>query len=152
METEEIRIPRKKPTHKDVDTLLPVNKKKVMANDVARNGASCFSHLWNMETKDCGSCHDNEMCGIMFASRLKRKVKEFEAEKPPMLDVIDFDGITRKSIMMWLRTQERTGKEFIDHVEVLSKCPDRETVKMWCKSFIKDSDRLYVQDGVIRFK
>jgi hypothetical protein len=149
---EEQQVPRTEPTHKNVNLMIPVNAKIVMAKDEEVHGESCFGWLWNMQNKACGDCHDNVMCGIVYSKRVKKSIKDFEAVRPAMLDTVDFDGINRKQLMLWLKLGERTLDDMIEHVTELSKCADAETVRLWCRSFIKDSDKIGLSKGVIYFR
>ena len=93
---------RKKSTHLELDTLIPIDHKSVMQQDKQVHADSCFSHLWDVTTKACSLCADSEVCGILFHQRLKKRVAKLESSMPVTLDMNDFDGIDRNRLALWL--------------------------------------------------
>jgi len=145
------RVPRKKPTH-DVDFLVPINLEKNMADDIEIHGESCFGFKWDMKNKWCIMCNDKEVCGVQFHAQVKKLADEFLEGKPTPLDLTDFEGINRNTLLIWLKTKPRTFDDMLEMVAELSNCSDEETVKFWCKSFLKDNEQLGVKNRVIFFK
>lgn len=145
-------IPRKSSTHKNIDLTKPVNGNEVMAADIEQHGESCFSYMWDVTTEKCSLCHDCDMCGIQFHKRLKKRVKKFEDENETTLDMNDFDGINKDTLMIWLKRQERTFVEFVAKVDEMANCADKETVRLWARSFIKDNPLLGIKEGIVIFK
>lgn len=143
--------PRKELTHSN-DLTVPINGNKVMAFDREQHGESCFSHLWDMTNGLCALCADSEMCGIMFHKRQKKAVKAMEESMTSPLDVVDFDVIDKDDLMIWLKIKPRRTGELAEKVSQMVKCDDVETIRFWVKSFIKDSPKLAVQNGVIVIK
>jgi len=140
---------RKKSTHLELDTLIPIDHKSVMQQDKQVHADSCFSHLWDVTTKACSLCADSEVCGILFHQRLKKRVAKLESSMPVTLDMNDFDGIDRNRLALWLSAERRTFKDLVAHVDSMANCADKETVKLWAKSFVVDSGRYTIKNGIV---
>jgi len=142
------RIRRKIASYSKVDFTKPFSRNDIMKQDLQVSGETCFGWEWDLRTKECSMCHDNEMCGLIFDARQKKLEAKLD-KNSPRLDAIDFDGIDRANLFSWLKVEQRTTKELLDKVTEMSNCPEPDTVREWVKSYIIGNPKLYTAGGIV---
>lgn len=140
------RIKHTKAAHPDVDLTKPVDASEIIKTTTPED---CYTYLWEPGDSLCNVCASFEMCGILFNARLTKAVAKKEKDKGGYLDNIHFDSLAHEDVIAWLKKKQRTSKDFINMVQKYSECSDRDTVRYWCKSFIKEYENISVQNGLI---
>lgn len=131
------RIKHTAPKHPEIDVSLPVDVQKLMGQTT--EAEDCYTFLWEPGDSMCNVCASFDMCGLIYNTRIKKKVAAIEKEKGGYLDSSLFECIDRNDVKTWLKHKPRTGKQFVDMIQKVSNCPDRDTCKMWCSSFIQET-------------
>lgn len=139
------RIRRKEPTYTNIDYTKPVDTEAYIKE--VEDG-DCFSVLFQADDSSCALCADKHLCHRLYHDRQTKKVKQLEKNKGGYLDSSRFDCLPAEDVLTWLKRKPRTGKQFIDKVAEISRCPDRPTVHAWCKSFILEHN-LSVENKII---
>lgn len=102
--------------------------------DVMKFGSEddpCFGKHYDLSTDECQSCGDQEICGISFMGRLKRKRIEAEKERPVKdleiddlehrKDIRDFITKSRELGFNKKRTLKRLSKKFSININKVPK-------------------------------
>jgi len=128
-----MREPRKKKTHGDLDLTKPIDKTKLIQED-------CFGKEWDMGSKDCPICHDNEVCGILFSDLVKKKSKQIQKGKPTFLDKAFFSKKLTTALDKALSDRgEVELEEVYDVVKLKANVSDRVAIREWVKRFANDN-------------
>lgn len=131
----------------EVDLTKPVDKVSGLNSAVE---GECYTYLWMMDSNLCNICASFEICGILHTERLEKQVKQIEKDKGvTYLDNMHFNEIKESEVIQWLQHKPRTGKQFIDAIEKITKCSDRQTVVYWCQSFIKERGNISINEDKI---
>jgi hypothetical protein len=141
------RIKKTTPQNDGLDMTKPLPIDRLMQE--ADNSMDCYTKLWKPDDSMCSLCAALEMCGILFHARQSKLVKEREKERG-YLDMHLFDTIEYEDVLAWLRKKPRTEAKLLEAITKLSNCSDEETVRFWCRSFLKQHKaQLIIKDGTI---
>lgn len=142
-------IPHKKAVA--VDLTKPIGTEAMLRD---ASGEDCYTNQWMHDSPLCNMCASLEVCGILYNAKMAKTVKALEKENGvTYLDNMHFNEIDEDAIIVWLKKKPRTGKQFIDAIEKLAECSDRDTTVAWCKSFIVERKNISLgADKIIKVK
>ena len=138
---------KRKEIKTEVDLSIPLNLEKFkLAED------DCFGKEWSPQHKECSTCHDSDVCGIIYTQlTLKNKVKEVEgSQNAKFLDLVNFKRIDKKALYSEIESKsgEINVESVIKYIKHYSRCSDDESVITWLKNF-KEEYNLKIKKGVI---
>lgn len=142
-------VRRTKPSFPALDLTKPVDTEAMLQQTPSE---SCFSHEWEPTHKLCCVCADSEICGVLFNSRLTKKVREIEEENGGYLDNMHFDSIDKDEVKQLLSMKQFTFDMFVKKIAKFTQCPDLDTVKYWCKSYIIETKGVSLKAGIVIIK
>lgn len=143
-----MRKPRTKPT--EVDLTVPVDPEKLLREDEN----DCFgTDQYAPQDKDCSLCADIEICGIKFQELVKTKKKIVEAEKGPMMDQTDLDGVDMGKVEKLARRYQDEGEpmtfaELQDAIKLQAKTKDTNAVIELIRRELPLT-KMMLKDGVV---
>lgn len=129
MKTEEVnRQPRMKKSPSDLS-------REIDASDFTFDKNDCFGGLWDIEDRLCRLCHDNVVCGILFAKKVALEETRMQRENEKFLDTVDFENINKDALCIWLSTSAKSVDDFFDYVAKKASCSDEVAVVEYIKRF-----------------
>ena len=138
-----LRQPRPSSTYNDLDLTKPLDMKEFNVTPV-----DCFGSLWDITSKQCAVCSDNEICGIVTGNAVRAKARELDKVKQ-YLDLSEIDCINEDGVKIWLSMKSRTVPEFVAKIHKEGKTQDEVAVVEWIKRFVKANDKIYIKDGIV---
>jgi len=117
-------------------------------NDFQTTPVDCFGSLWDITSKQCQICSDNEICGIVTGNAVRQKAKEMDKVKQ-FLDLSELDCINEEAIKLWLAMKPRPVADLVARVHKDGKTPDEVAVIEWIKRFVKANERIFIKDGIV---
>jgi len=144
----ESRIP--KPTKSKVDLTVPVDL------SLHKVSGGCFGKAWDMSTKECGKCADNELCGILFKEVVDQKAKAVEDNLgTKFLDTADFSRVTVEDVLSYIGDVgdgELTVQELLNYVMAKANCDDRKAAVEYVKRLVKVDNVIRTKEGLVWLK
>lgn len=138
------RIAHTKKEH-DVDLTVPVDKGKFEVSE-----QKCFGKLWDMRTKECPKCADNELCAILTKDRIDADASKVEDKTEAVfLDKADFAALTDKVVLEFVKERERTSRELLEFVMETANVSDVPACVEWIKRFVRDRKLIKITDGIV---
>lgn len=135
-----------------IEPLTDKAKKKIMVN---RPEDDCFSQMWDMSTRACQICADNEVCGILYADVVKAKVQVFESTHSPTLDKADLSLICEEEVMQLITSKSGslTATELVDYLKKKARLDDDIAIVEWIKRFREHTGKAFsIREGVVYAK
>jgi hypothetical protein len=129
-----LRFSRPEPTYKDADLLKPLDTSNIMTE-----AEDCFGKEWDPTAKACGTCADNEICGIKFSAAVREKVKEMDKINQ-YLDLSDWTLVDDEDLNLWLGMRTRTSEQLLDKVLTSAKSTDEVAGIEYLKRFLKKNN------------
>lgn len=116
-------------------------------------GEDCFGKELDFDTRECQMCADNELCALLFQDTLGKKVKKFEQENGPTLDMADLSLIDKKGLEKLIQDKsgELTVEELSKKVIEQSNLHDSVAIVEWLKRF-KEEIGFKVRGGKVYAK
>ena len=96
---------------KEVDFLKPVAIPEIDLDD-------CFGQEYDPRDKDCALCSDLTYCGLVYADRVKKEIKNTEMDSGSYMDQVDFEGVSWTKIQDKAKEYEQLGDP-MSHVELV---------------------------------
>ncbi len=140
----EIISRQKKDVKSDVDLRIPVDEKSLPAPI----DGDCFGQSWDMTSKECRYCHDNEFCGLVTSFKIRKTSVKVRDEEGGFFDEEDFDAIQKTAILELMSADTMTVADLVKLVALQSRSKDDEAVKICVKSLIIDNGYI-TRNGVI---
>jgi len=140
------RVARLESSYSEIDLTKPVD-----LSEVTGTAEDCYGVEWDIRSPICIICADNEMCGIVTASKLRAKVKEIEKVEK-YLDVSCLKEVSTEGVKIWLSGKTRTTGELIEKIKELGNTADEVAVVEWIKRFIKNDDEVYTKSGEVHLR
>lgn len=132
---------------KGVDVTKPLDIEKFEA-DYFIEEDDCFGKEWDMSTPECAMCHDNEVCGILTAARLKKKVAQIE-KKTTFLDKTYFSDKLEQQLDTALKGQGKLPlQDVYDVIHEKARTVDKVAVREWVKRFASNNNYLIQLDEI----
>jgi len=130
-----------------VDLLIPVDPASIMPDEQT----DCFGEEYDPRNADCSVCADEALCGLLYSSRIKKKIKETEKENGPYLDQTDFASVDWKKIEEKAKEYEDSGEpmtfqELTEAISVLARTKDQIAVAEFIKRSLPET-RINIEGG-----
>lgn len=136
------RIPSKSPS-KEYDPLVPLGKVDDVESD-------CFGLLWDVTTRECSSCADRDICGIVFGDELEKRANAVQENNGSIfLDVQNFEAVANDDILSGIDSGTTTVADLVDYVAVLANTSDTKAVVTFLKRWITSQNSVYTKNGIV---
>lgn len=132
-------------TRRETKTKLDLSK-PVDTDSIPLNEGECFGKEWDMGTKECQYCADNEVCGLLMSNVVNKKVTELES-KEEFLDLTDFTLVKIKELEE--KCLGYTTQQLVDTITKTARATDEVAVIEFIKNWIRNSDKVKIKEGVL---
>lgn len=139
------RIVRNKKTIKDLKKpLTKTEKSRLISSD------DCFGLEYDLRTKECRLCADNELCCLLFKGKLDEKVNNYEVNNEATLDKADLSLINKEEIygLCKRRSGELSTKELVGILMDISHLTDEISIIEYLKRF-KVEYNISIKGGIV---
>ena len=139
------RVPTEKATL-EVDLRYPI---KIENIDMSNTG-DCFGKEYDITTKECPMCADNEVCAVVFMKTgIVTKIEEQQQKDGvEYLDECGLLEIDDKTLYDSIESGKTTVGIIARYLKKEGKTSDDDAVKEWIKRF-KSKFNLRIEQGVI---
>lgn len=113
----------------------------------------CFGKAWDASNNDCARCADREVCAILYKALVDKRAKDVEKKiGSKFLDEADFDNLTTKKLLSFIKSGETTSKDLLEEGMRLANCDDVMAVKEHIKAWVKENDFVSIKGGIVWLK
>lgn len=130
----------------EVDLTKPINHEDVKSKVTG----ACFGKEWDMGSRECPLCADNEVCGIIMGGAVKQKVKTVEDAHAMFLDATDFLNLGKdgNKILEHIESGVTTTQQLIAKVKEIAKTADDYAAIEWVKRY-KAKGTITIKQGIV---
>jgi len=137
----------KKEEKTKIDLSIPVNIDSYNLSE-----EDCFGNLWLPSDNDCSLCADNELCGVIYSNKIKKKKAEFEFDNKTIdntrFNEVNWDLIKKQAINYKKENNPMTFTELFMYVKDVSKCDNDVVIETYIEANLLNHN-LCKKDGLI---
>jgi len=135
----------------EVNLLKPVSK-----DILPEEQTDCFGKEFEPRSSECSVCADDAICQILWSETVKSKVKNFEAEHGPTLDMTDFQGVDMARIEKLAKKYQEEGEpmtfeELQKIIQEQARTKDVEAIIQFIKRELPLT-KIYLKEGVCKVR